>query len=498
MITLMLATALAADVDVTHQVTEVTVHPAAARVVRRARVSVPAGRSDLVFSDLPDELDVSSLVARGESTAGAQILGLDARIVRATEERDARVAALRSERETLSDRIVDLRDRVEQADRERTWLGQLRPKAQEKLDAELLLTPERARDLGALAAEVQEGSVERFAEKREAERLITDLERQVARIDRDIAALLSGDGLDSQQVRVAVRAQKAGSVTVDLEYLVGGAGWSPRYDLRFRTQDGKVELSLNGEVHQKTGEDWSAVALHLSTADPGADVAPPELEPFYLDQSVRSYGALGEANAVWTFHASEPETVRADGSTRVVPLELAVLEPRVVHRVVPRAQESAFLTARVTNTTPWPWQSGPVSTFLDGGFVGAGTLSATARGEEVDLSFGLDERVVVERTRLEDLELGTRVLGSRERARWGYRTRVTNRTGDPLTLEVIDQVPATSSADYEVVANPSPAVEVPAGGVFTWKATLAVDEEADFVVDYEVSWPIGERPILLD
>ncbi len=53
-----------------------------------------------------------------------------------------------------------------------------------------------------------------------------------------------------------------------IEYLVPGATWAPSYILRFDRLFSKAALSVRASVCQRTGENWKAARLALSTAEP--------------------------------------------------------------------------------------------------------------------------------------------------------------------------------------------------------------------------------------
>jgi hypothetical protein len=61
-----------------------------------------------------------------------------------------------------------------------------------------------------------------------------------------------------------------------VEYLVPGARWAPAYTVRL-TPGEQASFAMRALVAQQTGEDWSAVALTLSTADAQSWVELPEL-----------------------------------------------------------------------------------------------------------------------------------------------------------------------------------------------------------------------------
>jgi len=459
---LLAGAALGADQPVDSRVSAVTVFADRARVTREVSVEVPSGRTDLVFDGLPIQLLSDSLAAEGEGTAGATLTGIDIRPQRGTEDRDERVAALVAERQGIQDRIGAEQDVIQRVQGEMAFLKALSPKAPDKLDDATFLADDAPDQLAALARQVGGDLRTLYEEQRAAERRVRDMAKDVARIDRELQELAQVGNEDSLRVAVGLDARRAGRVTVRLDYVTTGASWTPRYDARYDLKSGDIRLDMSGEVQQRTGEDWQGIDLVLSTAKPQQGTAPPRLSPFYLQEGYsvgRDYGggavALGGAPGApmtstgavvsdrataFEFEATRAEDVPADGTLRRVFLVGLDLEGDTVHQVVARRLEAAWLTARVVNSAEFAILPGPVSSYLGTAYVGEGQITLTAPGDELDLSFGVDDRVGVERTRLEDVSEGTRPLGNRERRRWGFRTTVENRTGDDIQVQVHDQV----------------------------------------------------------
>ena len=63
----------------------------------------------------------------------------------------------------------------------------------------------------------------------------------------------------------------------------------------------------------------------------------------------------------------------------------------------PAQQPQTFLTARLPNTSGVPLLPGPVSVFLTDELLGRTQLPYTPQGDELELAFGADDRVQVER-----------------------------------------------------------------------------------------------------
>lgn len=499
MTSLILTAALSwgAELPVDSDVTAVTVFTDRAQIVRQVRATVPAGRTDLILEGLPIQLVTDSLSAQGEGTTGTVITGIDVRPRRGTRSNDERVAELRDERVALTDQVGAQDDIIARVQGEIAFVEGISPKAPPQLSEPLFLASDAPTQLAGLAAQVGDDLRSLYAEKRAAERAKRDLALEIGRIDRELADLQRQGSEDTLRVAVGLDSPRGGQVTMQVSYLTPGASWTPRYDARYDIGSGRVRLDLAGQVRQNTGEDWEGVSLVLSTATPQQGLNPPELQPFTLGQGTR-YGpsAVVERSTAFEFAARRRESVPADGSTRRVPLASIDLDAEVVYHVVARRREAAWLTARVHNETDHVLLPGPVFSYLGTAYVGEGRLDHTAPGEELALSFGVDERVGVERERLEDVSEGARPLGSKERRRWGYVVTVENHTGDDIQVEVHDQVPASREDAFEVEATTTPTVEVPFDGVFTWEQDIPRDGEQEFRVEYEVTWPQDDPPVL--
>jgi hypothetical protein len=499
-ISLLLSLATAADLEVDSAVTRAVVYRDRARVTREVAIDVPAGRTDLIFDGLPIQVIRESLAADGEGTAGATLLGIDMRPRRGTEDRDAKVAALQKERLVLADKISDQSDIVARVAADLVFLRGISPKAPAKLTEATFLADDAPQQLAAMSRQLGERTAALLAEQRTAERAQREVRKELDRVDRELAQLARSGNEDSLRVAVGLDAKRAGKVTVRLDYVVTGASWSPHYDARYDLAGGKVRLDLSGNVVQRTGEDWTGVALVLSTARPQQGTAPPVLVPFTLGQGggVASSGSSSSRAAAFEFVVRGKEDVAADGSSRRVPLTRLDLTGEVVHRVVPRRLEAAWLTAKVENTADYALLAGPVSAYLGSAYVGDGALAQTAPGGELMLSFGVDDRVQVDRDRLDVTAAEGKGLGNRDRQSWAFETTVKNGTGLPLNLVVVEQVPVSNEDTWQVKVEVDPSVEIPKPGVFEWEVKLANKAEQAFRLEYEITWPKGDPPVFME
>ncbi len=266
----------AATVTAPGKVTEVTVFQGQALVTRVIELPDDAGLVEAVVTELPEQLLAGSLYAEpGE--------GVEVRSVRARN-RPAD-SAPREEAQAIETQIKDLGRQLRALQRERAmlaqrmnYLNQLEQFTSNKASEDLnggVLKAEALRELTDLAFTQRELAMQRDLETLTAEE---DLQAQLQLAQRKLATLTGGGDKTTREAVVFV-SKDQGAASVRLMYLVGGAKWSPSYNVRAKEDRSGVTLEYNASVTQMSGEDWTDVEMTLSTATPSLVATSPKLEP---------------------------------------------------------------------------------------------------------------------------------------------------------------------------------------------------------------------------
>lgn len=100
--------------------------------------------------------------------------------------------------------------------------------------------------------------------------LTARLEAVAARKSALAARIAAPAAKAPEGLRVVAALRGKGAARLRLQYLVPGAWWRPRYEVRLDPAGEQVTVRLLGAVTQTTGEDWSGVRLAVSTASPAA------------------------------------------------------------------------------------------------------------------------------------------------------------------------------------------------------------------------------------
>ncbi len=488
----------------------VTVYPGQARVTRRGTTTVPGGNPvEVVIDDLP--LTVVPESVRVTGRGGGSITGVDVQTSHRDSDDSQRIAHLIEQRQRVAVAVQELVDRRRALDLRVAMLESVATSAGKPYATQLATAALSADDLGPVAQRLAHQLAEVLAERRG----LLDEERHLAdeqgRIDRELGDA-GGASPDRTAVVVGVEPAEGSELELEVSYLIDGATWAPRYDIRL--DDDEVAVTWFGMVQQWSGEDWPACELRLSTARPTAAIEVPELEPWFLSERV-AYALAAPAGAmarsafaggaqadmsVAVMKAAPMEQVEAEvehgatATTYVVPRPVAVPSdgsnhqaritsfslPAVVdHVTAPVRSDDVYLRATVTNRSEHTLRAGRASLFHGTEFVGTSDLSVVAPGEQIELALGLDDRIRVKRE-LVSRTTDKAFLGgaARHDARW--RTTVTNHSGKAAAITVLDQVPVSKAPGITVKdVRITPEATVDDLGEITWTLDLADGASAD-------------------
>ncbi|MDP6542345.1 MAG: mucoidy inhibitor MuiA family protein [Phycisphaerae bacterium] len=109
-----------------------------------------------------------------------------------------------------------------------------------------------------------------------------DLSEQLALLKRKRSELTKEKNRTIREAIVRLLVGAKPPASIKLSYLVSSAGWSPAYNIRLSGEGKSVTIEYLAEAWQQSGEDWSKVALTLSTATPHMNAKSPLLSPYWI------------------------------------------------------------------------------------------------------------------------------------------------------------------------------------------------------------------------
>ncbi len=543
--------AVAAETDVASRIDAVTVYPDAAIVTRLAVVDAPAGDSVLAFRDLPLDLDPASLRVEGAAEAAVTIGSVETRLAPAAAKRPddaltAKIAELRAERAETQTTIDALQGK-------KAMILRYAQSGPDKLSAD-------AKPLDVAAWPAAWDAVESALAKVGAD-LRPAVDRAHA-LDEQIAALEAQREKPSAQaarriVTVAINAAAAARLSLSLSYRIAGIGWTPLYDAALKTDEAgapNLTLTRRAAIAQSSGEDWSDVALTVSTArvarsvdvvdlpseridfwqseldwsaaEKGAEMkhaaapapraaatespaladlaakpaAPPTVAPVAAQEVAAQLQATAYAAA---FKAPGRVALASDGSRKSFVLGRVVVQPTLSVKTAPSVDPTAYIEAHFVDSEDAPILPGAVALTRDGVFVGEGRVAFVALGDGVDLGFGGDDKVKVDRAPVNRKENEPTWYNQTKIETREFLTTVKNLHAFPVKVQVIDRMPV--SENTAIAVDLAPATTAPTDkqigdkrGVMGWTLDLKPGETKDVRLAYRMKWPADHEVTIVD
>ena len=518
------------------RIVEVTVYRDRAEVVRRAVVELPAGASTIEFGGIPFGVESDSVRVSAEgvpATLGAVEIQDFVEKPRETAEWRAALDEVRRLESEIA--RLDESDTVDERLR-----GFLRSLAQVTAEQQAREMGEGRADPEAIVAiyELMETKGRALGEaKLDRKNRRRELGEESAVARARLQTLRPATAIRSRVAVVEVETARAGQLALRLTYLAPGASWRPTYRATLDADKGEVAVVAEGVVRQATEEDWSGVALHLSTASPALGVEPPMLMPWVLRPvhgAMSGYGGAELEESVSEEDASryqnvlalapgvmdaegvpapsevaESEVVRsaynvsfrvpgssdvlADGRDHRVVLRQETLKANVVHRTVPGLDARAFLTAVTTSPQEYPLLAGPVRVFAGGAYLGSFPLKETGPGVELTIPFGVDNRIEIIRVPEPEMKSREGWTHKHRQVHKFERTIIHNLMDLDVTLVFEDRLPV--SEDERIVVQmgkettPGYRDSERRPGVKLWTIELAAGERREIVLDYTIRYP---------
>jgi uncharacterized protein (TIGR02231 family) len=533
--------AYAAEIKADSNIKAVTVYPGSAKVTRVSKISLNAGANDIVITNLPINLNESSLRVSGEGQ-GSITLGsvellrnIQLDVVQQQEkELRAKIEEVQNSRVKINDAITRNSAQLEYIKRmvlgNKTGNNKNNDGSKDGSYTNLPLEQWQSawQTLDTATAAVQEKI--RLARKslKNSDRILNKLKRELQQV--------ATNQKESRSAKLHVETERATELTINLSYQINGARWEPVYDADLNTESGDIELKTLAQISQRTGEDWQGVAVTLSTLRPSAGSQLPQLNSWVLDfmpepmpmvqaesgmyskeVAMDSMVAMAPVAAPTPVMKSAPKRMRQQQSRLIsadfsaeykVPGNISLASgsnkrrfsltsqdfKSTIHLAsAPRFDPRAMILAKIKYLDETPLLAGSMSLYRNGSFVGNTFLSQKLSGEEIKLSFGEDDKVKIkflpdpDKKRKDGLLFGKKKVVERH-----YKVSVNSNHDKPYQISLYDVLPVPANEDIKVKSLgdlPTKTDIEDKKGVVSWERELAPKKEFKLKYGYSVSYP---------
>lgn len=514
----------------------VTVYSDRAVITRHAEIDLTAGEHELVFENLPAQLDNNSLQVAASATTPTTLLDVTSAQATLMSNANERLQALDKQITNISEQLDNLQDQQQVLTHQLDFINNMQASAttvNDKLNRPTATQLQQVMDLSYQSMQTLLQEQRRITANKQ------QLTKQLQALQQQRDPLQQARDTQIKHVTVRVALAKAAKLKLDLDYMTYGASWYPLYDARLNTKTQQLTLNYLANVSQQTGEDWHDVKLTLSTARPTLAGNAPVLNDWTLtERRIHPVGVLGSSAAMdkqrvayketatgvstdshikvkksfkpaipqyadiensttsAAFKIIEPTSLISGGNQQKVAITaLANLKSDLLYQTVPRLRQTAYLQADTINNSDYPLIAGQLNIFMDGRFIATSQLKTTMPHESFKLDLGADEGIAVNFKEVKRFTEKTGLTNSGERITYQYQITVQNNKPQEVKVQISDHIPVSQNDNIKVKLIAPSNINPDPEGKLVWNTTLKANEEQQIPVNFTVDYPVKTQVI---
>nr|WP_319397628.1 mucoidy inhibitor MuiA family protein [uncultured Carboxylicivirga sp.] len=261
--------------EVRSKVNEVTIFLDGAQIVRKKNIDLTKGKSIIKFVNLSPFIDAKSVQVKAEGDITVLSVNHQQNYLDKMEKSNE-LTELEKQLENVSDKINLESTYLSIIKEELSFLQENRSIGGKNEQVSVTNLQQAANFYGDKLTSLKLKEIDR-------NKSIKSLYEQKNALLSQIKTLTSKKEYPTGEVLVKVDATQAKSYSIELNYLVGNAGWFPSYDIRAKNINEPVQLIYKANVKQDTKVDWTNSKLKFSSADPNVSGVAPQLQTYYLN-----------------------------------------------------------------------------------------------------------------------------------------------------------------------------------------------------------------------
>jgi uncharacterized protein (TIGR02231 family) len=510
----------------------VTVFLRGAELFNSAQVSLPAGESEIVFTNIASNINEKTLIIGTDSQA----------LIKSSQIRRNYLAESvdSEEMQRLNSQIDELQENrryllIEQ----QTIETQLR-----LLEQNLSLTNDKDRatvdDIRSLWNFIDTQMKDALKNRTRLAQELADMDKKIGALQRQIQERQAKGRLPGNQLVVKFHTKQAVNANVNLSYAITDANWVPSYDVAVDKINGPIKFIYKASVAQASGIDWNNVHLKLSTGNLSQSAQAPTLKPNYLSviEARNYYNGAGRAKMAQnapvvmeaissdlsyeageakqesapalkrltlndyvatdisgvntTFNIALPYSIPSDSNAHLVAIKEEQTAGDYRYFVVPKVNNSVFLQVQIADWQRLNLLPGKSNVFFEGSFIGEGYINpADISDEMMNISLGRDNKIIVERNNVSGMKNKPTFFGNNMTQDFGYTIDVHNSRPEPIKLMVVDQIPVSRDESISIndVKLDNQGTINKESGELSWLLNLSANGAQKLRFSYTVKYP---------
>ena len=274
------------SIDLSTTVKEVTVYIQGAQVTRTGKLQLSAGKHQVKLKGLSPYIDDKSIQVKGDGDY--TLLSVNhSRNYLDPLENEKQVEGLVNQLEGLEKEILLKEARLDVLAEKQSILERNKKLGGEQNGVTVTQISQALTFYETQLTKIKSDEIE-------TELKLKKLKERKQQLENEIRKTNSLRNPPTGEIIIRLETTKTITANFKVTYLVGNAGWYPKYDIRVDDVSKPLELTYKADIFQNTGTDWNKVKLKLSNGDPNQSGVAPDLNTWYLNYARNTvYGEYG-------------------------------------------------------------------------------------------------------------------------------------------------------------------------------------------------------------
>jgi hypothetical protein len=245
---------------------------------------ISSGKQEIVFTGISTDIEKQSVQVKAEGKLTILSVKVQRDFLKEQEVREE-IRIIQNKHLQLNEKITMTSKMLEVFKQEETMII----KNQDIGGATYALKPEELKQsLDFQRARLTEVLKQQLALQKEME----EMEKERNKLTNQLGEMNKKMDLSTNEIIILADVKESATVPFEITYLVQKAGWYPSYNIRVKDVASNLQLEMNANVYQTSGENWNNIKLILSTGNPNANNSKPLISPwmlYYVDVQMSNY-----------------------------------------------------------------------------------------------------------------------------------------------------------------------------------------------------------------
>lgn len=216
----------------------------------------------------------------------------------------------------------------------------------------------------------------------------------------------------------------------------------------------------------------------------------------YTQQSIPLNIYEKENSTSFSFDIETPYTILNDGKTGIVEIKTMEIKDQYEYYCVPKLDQDAFLTAKITDWNDLNLLQGESNLFFEGTYLGKAMIDPKTSGDTLNISLGRDKNISVKRNSIKEYSK-KQFLGNNKIDYRTYEINIRNNKKQSINLVIEDQFPVSTMKEVEVDNIEFKEAELNnETGKLKWTVLLEAGKEKKVSFKYAVKYPKNNNIVL--